>query len=160
MAVVVTRTLSAPPSKVWAVLEDFGGVANWSAGVEASPIIAGTPERGLGAERNCQLYDGNHINERLTELVPEKRLAIEVTDTSMPMKSAAGRFELVATPGGGTQVTMTMDYVVKFGPIGQLMDVLMLKRSMTASLNNLLAALDEHVETGKRIEKGWKPAAA
>jgi hypothetical protein len=55
---------------------------------------------------------------------------------------------------------MTMSYVVKFGLLGAAMDALMMKRMMTGSLNSLLAGLEEHLSTGKTIEKGWRPTAA
>lgn len=155
----VTRTLSHPPEHVWALLDEFGGVHRWSAGVESSPINAGTPERGVGAERTCQLYDGNHIQERVTQVIEGRRLALEVVETSMPLKSADGVFELVPTSGGGTELTMTFDYVVKFGLLGRAMDGLMLRRMMTGSLTRLLAALDEHLKTGELIGKGWAPPA-
>lgn len=126
---------------------------------ESSPINAGTPERGVGAERHCHLYDGNHIQERVTQLVEGQRLALEVFDTSMPLRSADAVFELAPTPNGGTELTMTFTYVVKYGLLGKAMDGLMLRRMMTASLTRLLAALDDHLKTGAVIERGWNPPA-
>jgi uncharacterized protein YndB with AHSA1/START domain len=157
--IVVTRELDHSANLVWSVLEDFGGVHRYSAGVEASPINPGTPEHGVGAERRCALYDGNHIQERVTESVEERLLSLEVFDTSMPIQSAAVRFDLEES-GGGSVLTMTMEYVVKYGLIGRAMDAMMMERMMTKSLTSLLAGLDEHLSTGKQIEKGWQPAQA
>jgi hypothetical protein len=156
----VSQTMNHSVDRVWSALEDFGGVHRWSAGVEASPINAGTPDSGVGAERNCALYDGNYIQERVTESVEKERLALEVFDTSMPIKSANAWFDLEATSDGGSKLDMTMDYVVKFGIVGKAMDAVMLKGAMTKSLTNLLAALDAHLTTGEHIEKGWQPAKA
>ncbi|MEM6990051.1 MAG: SRPBCC family protein [Myxococcota bacterium] len=156
----ISRTLRHSPEDVWSVLEEFGAIHRWSASVESSPINAGTPERGVGAERNCHLYDGNHIQERVTQVVEGRRLALEVFDTSLPVKSADAAFELSPTSDGGTELSMTFDYVVKFGLLGKAMDGLMLRRGMTASLSRLLAALDEHLETGAVIPNGWTPSAA
>ncbi|MFT7625751.1 MAG: hypothetical protein ACI9WU_004942 [Myxococcota bacterium] len=158
--ITVSRNVAQSPSQVWAVLADFGGVHRFSAGVERSPINAGKPDTGVGAERNCQLYDGNHIQERITEFLPEQRLALEVFDTSMPIKTAGAAFDLASSASGGTAVTMTMDYVVKFGPLGVVMDALMMKRAMTTSLDRLLAGLDYHLTSGATISKGWRPDAA
>ena len=157
--ITVSRKLSAPVAKVWEVLSDFGGVHTWSAGVEESPINDGTPTSGVGSERNCQLYDGNHIQERVTQSIELKQLSIEIFETSMPMKRAEAVFALSPAPGGGTDVKVTMDYTVKYGPIGAAMDVLMMRRMMTGTFNNLLASLDHHVTTGEAIGKGWKPLA-
>jgi hypothetical protein len=155
----VSRPLAFPVEQVWEKLSDFGGIHRYSAGVQASPINPGTPERGLGAERNCQLYDGNHIQERVTEAVQNRSLALEVFDTSMPLKSATARFDL-SPAGDGCVLEMTMEYQVKYGPVGWLMDAMMLNRAMTGSLSNLLAGLEAHLRTGDDIPKGWRPASA
>jgi uncharacterized protein YndB with AHSA1/START domain len=154
----VSRTMGHPVDKVWSTLADFGGIHRYSGSVEVSPINEGTPDKGLGAERRCQLYDGNHIQERVTEFTEGSRLALEVFDTSLPMKSAAARFDLQPTPDGGCELTMTMEYVVKFGIIGRALDAVMMRKEMIKSLTLLLAGLDEYAKTGEAIEKGWKPA--
>lgn len=91
--------------------------------------------------------------------MPEEQLGIEVFETSMPIKTAGASFELTDSASGGTKVTMTMDYVVKFGPIGIVMDALLMRRAMTTSLDRLLAGLDYHLTTPKEIGKGWTPTA-
>ena len=53
---------------------------------------------------------------------------------------------------------MTMDYDMKWGPLGWLMNVLMLRPIMGKLLASVLAGLDHHLVTGERIEKGWKAA--
>ena len=159
MSVVsVEREIDAPVPKVWAALSDFGGVHRYHSAVERSPINEGTPSSGVGSERTCHLYDGNHVQERVTESVPEQKLSVEIFETSMPLKSAVGTFTLSPTPSGGTQVELSMDYVVKYGPAGKLMDVLMVKRMLTPNLNRMLAGLDHHLETGETVEEGWAPA--
>ncbi|MFT7680286.1 MAG: hypothetical protein ACI8QC_004292 [Planctomycetota bacterium] len=156
----VTRAMGVPVDATWAALEDFGGVHRYSAGVERSPINAGTPASGVGAERVCHMYDGGFIEERVTSSVKNKRMEILIVTSSMPLKRANAAFDVVSTADGGTDVTMTMTYVMKFGPLGWLMDKLMVKRAMTRSLNGLLAALGHHLTTGEPIGKGWKPAVA
>ena len=127
----VVRAMKHKVETVWLALENFGEVHRFSAGVESSPVNSGMPKRGVGAERNCHLYDGNHIEERVTESVEQKRLVIEVIGTSMPMKSATARFELKESRLGDCELSITMDYVVKFGIVGKAIDSLLLKRMMT-----------------------------
>jgi uncharacterized protein YndB with AHSA1/START domain len=156
----VVRNIPAPIDQVWEALSDFGGVYRYSAGVESSPITAGTPERGVGAERICHLYDGNHIEERVTGSIDKEQLSVKIVQSSMPIKSADGVFDLVSTAEGGTQVTITMTFVAKFGPLGWLMDKLMMNKAMTKSLAGMLAALEHHLATGEVVEKGWTEAVA
>ncbi len=158
--IAVSRTLSFPVTRVWTALADFGGVHRYSAGVESSPINPGTPATGVGAERNCKLYDGNNIQERITEFVDNERLGIEVFQTSMPIKRAQVQFQLVSTKDSGCELSMTMDYTLKFGLVGKLMDAMMMKAAMTKSLARLLAALEQHLTTGEEIRQGWTPKVA
>ncbi|MCO4746122.1 MAG: SRPBCC family protein [Proteobacteria bacterium] len=157
-SITLNRTVDAPVERVWGVLSDFGGIHRYHPGVETSPITAGTPSSGVGSERVCNLYDGNNLRERVTESVHGKRLVIEVVDSSMPMKSAGGAFDLRATGEGKTELTITMDYALKFGALGMIMDKLVLERSMTKALDAMLAGLNQHMRTGETIGKGWKPA--
>lgn len=154
--ITVSRRVEAPVAKVWSALSDFGGVHRFSAGVESSPIKEGTPSSGVGAERLCTLYDGNHIQERVTESVDLKKLSIEVFDTSMPLSSADATFEVSPVAGGGTDVTVTMAYAVTFGPLGMAMDALVMRRAMRTSFGNLLAGLDHHLATDDIIGQNWK----
>jgi ribosome-associated toxin RatA of RatAB toxin-antitoxin module len=157
--VVVSHIVSSPVANVWAVLADFGGIHHFSAGVQSSPINDGTPSTGVGAERNCHLYDGNNIQERITEFVENRRIGIDIFQTSMPLKTASASFELEPAEGG-CKVTMTMDYEVKYGILGKAMDAMMMKGMMTKNLGGLLRTLDEHLVTGEDIPKGWKPSRA
>ena len=140
------------------MLADVGGIHRYHSGVETSPINEGTPASGLGAERTCHLYDGNHIQERVVESIDEQKLSIEIFETSMPLKDALGVFTLTALPSGGTLVTVTMQYAVKYGLIGKVMDILMLNRMLGPAMNQLLTGLDHHITTGETVGKGWKPS--
>ncbi|MFT5432938.1 MAG: hypothetical protein ACI9OJ_003642 [Myxococcota bacterium] len=155
----IHRDINQPAKRVWEILADFEGVYRFSAGVEASPINAGTPNTGVGAERNCRLYDGNNIQERITQFVDGERLELEVFETSMPLTHAAAQF--VVTPrGSGCTVAVDMQYTVKWGVVGRIMNALMLQRAMVGSMTRLLAGLDSYATTGQPIEKGWAPAKA
>ena len=155
--VTASREIAVPVSKVWATLSDFGGIHRYNASVESSPINEGTPSSGTGAERTCRLYDGNHIQERVVESVNEEKLTIEIFETSLPIKNSHGTFTLTSLPAGGTRIAVSMHYVVKYGPIGMLMDFVMMKRMLGGGMSGLLAGLDHHISTGETIEKGWTP---
>ena len=73
------------------------------------------------------------------------------------MKNANGTFTLTSIGGGRTQVDVSMEYKAKYGPVGVVLDLLMLKRMLGPSLDRLLAGLDHYITTGETIGKGWKP---
>ena len=153
----VSRTLPQPPAEVWATLADFGGISRWAAGIESSPINPGAPERGLGAERYCTLYDGNHLQERIVEFTDGESMTIDVFETSMPLKTSRFRFDVEAA-SAGTTLSVTGAYDVKFGLVGKVMDSLVMKKMMGKNFAGLLASLEHHLATGEEIGQGWKPA--
>jgi hypothetical protein len=46
----------------------------------------------------------------------------------------------------GTRITQALEYEVKFGPFGWLLDHLVMKRKLTASLDEVFSALVRHAE--------------
>ena len=50
---------------------------------------------------------------------------------------------------GGTRITQSLEYQVKFGPLGWLLDRLVMKRKLTAALNDVFASLARYAERGR-----------
>jgi hypothetical protein len=48
--------------------------------------------------------------------------------------------------GGGTRITQSLEYQVKFGPFGGLLDRIVMKRKLTATLDAVFASLARHAE--------------
>lgn len=47
---------------------------------------------------------------------------------------------------GGTRITQSLEYQVKFGPLGWLLDRMVMKRRLTATLDGVFASLARHAE--------------
>ena len=150
--ITAEHTYAATPAQIWAKLDDFGGIANFHPLVESSDVPEGKPSCGLGAERTCKFYDGkNFVRERVIESVPEQRMVVSIYEGSMPVDKAVATFELEPAVRGGTHVTMSMSYTPKFGFMGRMMNALVMERKFTGMLELLLAALDEHLRTGRPV---------
>ena len=68
------------------------------------------------------MADGkNFLKEEIVEYIPHERLVIDIYDGSMPVESGTAAFDLKALNSGHTKVTMTMDFVPKFGVAGKVM---------------------------------------
>jgi len=158
--ITVTRSLPSTPAQVWEVLRDIAGIENFHPVVQSSPLNAGSGPDGLGASRTCTFYDGNHVVEEVVGWDEGRSMTIEIVDGSMPIQPGARAHIEVTPEGTGTQVAFTMDYTVKFGPLGAVMNVLMMKRQFAKVIDGLLAGLDVHVRTGERIGPDFDAAAA
>jgi ribosome-associated toxin RatA of RatAB toxin-antitoxin module len=157
--VTVTATVHSPIARVWDAIADVGTIADWHPGVEASPVL--TENRtGLGAARRVELYDGSSAVETVTELVEGRRVTVLMSEHSMPMNHAAATFEIEADGADRTQVTFSIDYTMKFGPVGWLLNALMLRGVLNKLFANVLDGLDHHLKTNEPIGKGWTAAAA
>jgi len=153
-----TVTVHAPLARVWDTLADVGTIAQWHPGVERSPVLS-THRTGLGAARLVELYDGTSVVEEVTSLDEGRSVTVSMSEFEMPLSRGAATFEVEADGDGRTLVTMTMDYEMKYGPVGWLMNVVMMRPIMGKLLPSVLSGLDHHLVTGEHIGKNWVAAA-
>ncbi len=119
---------------------------------------------GVGASRHMDLQNpSGYLEERVIEWKDGEGYTLEVTKTNAPIKTATGGMWLEPN-GEGTIVVATQDYQVKFGPIGTLLDKLIMGRLFRKGVTGYLAGLKYHVETGElvgtKLPKGAREAAA
>ncbi len=154
------RTLPHDPQTVWQSIADFGGIHRFHPLVDKSPINAGAPSTGLGAERTCHFHDGNEIKERVVAFEDGRSLDVDIYEGTMPLASARARLEVIPSPNGRTTVRMSMEYTPKFGVLGKAMDALMMRRKFGSILDSVLAGLDHHLTTGETIGPKFRPSKA
>lgn len=151
-------TVHAPLDRVWETIADVGTIAEWHPGVERSPVVS-THRTGLGAVRRVELYDGTSAVEEVTSLDDGRALTVTMSEHTMPFCHGAATFEVESDGDDRTLVTMTMDYEMKYGPLGWLMNAVMLRPIIGKLLASVLSGLDHHLVTGEQIGKGWAAAS-
>ncbi|MBN4049460.1 SRPBCC family protein [bacterium AH-315-N03] len=149
-----TATVRAPLARVWETIADVGTIAEWHPGVERSPVLS-ADRTGLGAIRRVELYDGTSAVEEVTSLDEGRSITLSMSDFTMPLSRGAATFEVEADGDDRTLVTMTMDYEMKYGPLGWLMNAVMLRPIMGKILASVLSGLDHHLVTGEHIGQNW-----
>jgi uncharacterized protein YndB with AHSA1/START domain len=115
--VKVERTLTTPPSSVWAVLADYPNIVDWNDGIKNSFAIGDATE-GVGAQRQTELVpDGKMtMRETVSEWVPEEKMVIAIDKIEkMPVKHATMTFTLSGTDT--TSFAMHYAYEPKGGPL-------------------------------------------
>lgn len=141
--VSVERTIDAPVEEVWKTWDDFGNISAFHPLLKSSHLL-GNQQTGKGATRQCDLKDGNRIQERIIEYVPQQRLAVDIYDGTLPLSRAIVTF-LLKPVGRATHITMTIDFTPKFGPMGAVMIPLM-KPQFRKMMLTLLDGNAVHVE--------------
>ncbi len=137
-----TRVIKANKKDIRAVLEDFGNIGQWSSNVVSSDWIGDA--RGVGMERHCDIGGGKFLKERVTELTNDK-MVIEFYEHNMPLKRGQATFALGKKSKEGVPVTFSVDYQLKFGPIGTLMDKMMVGKMYNKVANDMLEDLEKAV---------------
>jgi uncharacterized membrane protein len=149
MAVTSSTNIDAPADQVWSVLADLGSIYKWNPGVAKSHTTSELTQ-GEGATRHCDLDDKNYLEERAFDWREGESFKIDVFESSMPLESNIVTFQ-IAPDADRTNVTVTVDYKLKYGPIGVIMDMLFAKRMLQNGFDDMMAGLKYHVETGELV---------
>ncbi len=142
-------TMNVIAEKAWGVLDYFGGVEKFSVGVESSPII-GNQATGLGAKRHCVFYDKSSVIEEIIDYQDKTSLKVVLSEFTMPMKTMYAGFRVEKRSDTQCEVFMHMNFVMKFGPLGALMG-LMMRPMMKSVQKKMLSGLAYHALTGNAI---------
>ncbi len=148
--VTVKKNINHSVEAVWSVLDDFGSAHRYNPAVETSEVIGSKPT-GVGAKRECHFYDGSSLKETITEYTPNQGYSFTLSDFSLPLKYAASRFEVSALGSDNSQLSITLEFEPKFGPVGWLMAKLMIRPKLTNALQGITKGLDDYQTTGQVV---------
>lgn len=137
---------ACPPERVWALLADLEAVQRYNPGVRHA-AVEGLQRAGVGARRSCDLLPRGRVLERVTHWEEGRALGLEVAESDWPIHFMRWITRLEAHERG-TRITQSLEYRVKFGPVGWLLDHLVMKRKLTATLDAVFASLVRHAEGG------------
>jgi ribosome-associated toxin RatA of RatAB toxin-antitoxin module len=152
-----TRIVNAASAPTWTAVSEMKAVRDWHPNV-ASVSLLSEHNSGVGASRRVHFQDGNSVVETVTE--ESEREFVSVAMTELPLlDEAVVTISMKEQSVGQTEVTFTVDYTVKYGPLGWLMNALMMKRVFKKIFGISLAGLAYHLETGELVTDSL-PAAA
>lgn len=138
----VSRRVDAPKEVVWAVLDDFSGIASWSAGIQKSYSTGDTEVvTGLGAERRCELGGSKILDERISAYTEGESMTIDVWNVEgLPLKSSKATFSVRSTGVNTAEASIGAEAVPKIpGFVVSLIGPLLSK----AVAKNFAGLLDE-----------------
>lgn len=144
MAIIHNKiTIKATPEQVWSVLADPARLDQYDPVTKKSELISKLTS-GLGAERKCETATG-WFKDKITEWQPYEKLTFTLTGCNQPMKNLVHSYTLRKV-GNETEVSQIMNYTMKFGIIGKLLDVLIGKRQSDKQIKLFFNGLKEYVE--------------
>ena len=138
---------NCPPERVWALLSDLEAVRRYNPTVRTA-AVQGLRRTGVGAVRACDLVPKGRVVERVTHWEDGRAVGIELAESDWPIHFMRW-ITRVEPAGNSTQIKQSLEYKVKFGPLGWLLDNLVMKRKLTSTLDDVFASLVKHAEGGK-----------
>lgn len=144
MATIYNKiTMNASPEEIWNVLADPARLDQYDPVTKKSELISKLTT-GLGAERKCETATGWFM-DKITDFQPYERLTFTLTGCSQPMKSLTHSYSLKKV-GDQTEVSQVMQYTMKLGIIGKLIDALIGKRQSDKQIKLFFKGLKDYVE--------------
>lgn len=147
--------IDASPEQIWEILSDLGEVMNYHPYVNKSYYVSDEKE-GVGASRICEFNNGMKLNETAANWQEGEAYDLNVDileGPKPPVKDSVGTLR-VQPNGGGAVVTMEVRYQTKYGPVGSLMDVMMVRPQYSKMVPNILRGLKHYAETGEAVDTG------
>lgn len=139
-------TINTSIDKIWNILTDLELLDKYDPTVKKSTLIS-TEKTGIGAKRKVNMLDGkNWFDEKVTIFEPGKALTYQLTDCTFPVKDLkhSYSFEIIDNQ---TKVKQVMEYTVKFGLLGKLLDSLMIRKQSDTGIKKFIAGLKHFAET-------------
>lgn len=101
MRVERSAVLQGSAEQVWALLADFGRVADWHPFVADSKIENGLSGRHIGAVRHLVLQDGGVIRETLLAMSDRERyFTYDILESPLPVENYVATLRLWPITGG------------------------------------------------------------
>ena len=144
-----SHTINAALAPTWAAVSKMGAVENWHPNV-ASEAILSVADAGIGASRRVEFQDGNSAVETVTEESALEFTTMELAEVPL-LKDAKVTISTKEKGAGTTEVTFSINYGVKMGPLGWLLDAAMMKRVFGKAFESALEGLCYHLETGEFV---------
>ena len=144
-----TIKINHPSQGTWKVVSNLGDIYIFHPGVSKSYYTTEQTE-GVGAARICELLPMGKVLETATEWVDGKSFLLKVDpiEKAPPVKNFTGKLEVNAIDTDQTEVSLTVNYDMKLGLTGKLLNKLILKSKMESSIEDLLKGLKVHLEQG------------
>ena len=135
-------TINASKEKVWEVIADFGNVYKWTPSVVKSYYTT-QATAAVGAARHCDIVGGFAVEESITGWEEGSRMDIDVEGAGPTMHVSWS----VSPAGDGAVATLTVEFEMD----GAEADRIALEERMRYIMDQSLAGLKYHVETGEVI---------
>jgi uncharacterized protein YndB with AHSA1/START domain len=140
-----TIHIDASPDRVWAALSRLDALHEYDPGI-AKSVLRTEQREGVGADRQCDIKAGGWFRERVTAWQPGRELELTLYACTLPVRRLRHHYTLTAE-AGGTRIDQVQEYALKYGPLGAILDALVVKRKWDAGVKSFFAGLKRYIES-------------
>uniref|UniRef100_A0A7S3E803 SRPBCC family protein n=1 Tax=Rhodosorus marinus TaxID=101924 RepID=A0A7S3E803_9RHOD len=156
MHVKVIQELGIPAAEAWKLMADFNNIQHVHPMVVSVDQL-GSKERGVGAIRKCNFYDGGSIQERVTLWDDQNmKYQIQFMNGTLPLNSNTTSMIVEEVDSANCRMICDVEYDPKYGLIGKIMAILFLNRKFGSILGDMLAGVQYYAENHEDVPEGWK----
>jgi ribosome-associated toxin RatA of RatAB toxin-antitoxin module len=138
-------TINAPIGKIWAALANIEELEKYDPAVKKSTALSAL-KSGPGATRKVDMRDDkNWFQEKVTIYRPNEAIEFELTACSFPVHQLKHTYSFHPT-GNQIIVKQVMQYRIKYGLLGKIMDSFMIRKKSDNGIKLFLAGLKSYVE--------------
>jgi Polyketide cyclase / dehydrase and lipid transport len=138
---------SASPEKLWRCLSDLTMVQNYNPTI-LNAKLSGNMPAGLGTLRECELKPKGRVLERVSVWEAGKAIGLEVVESDWPITKMSW-VTRITPKDGGSVLSQNLEYGMKFGPVGWLLNALVMKRNIKKNVGEALSGLIQIAEREK-----------
>lgn len=124
------------PEALWSVIADLSSVAKTNSAVRSVAVV-GDKQGGIGAMRRCELRPKGTVTERVCAYDEGRAIGFEIVESDWPVVAMSWVTKVVPR-SDGARLDQVLDYKMKFGPIGWLLNVLVMRRALERNIGEAL----------------------
>lgn len=138
--------INASLEKVWNAVKDPGEIHRFHPLIERSYMITGNNE--IGSKRYCKLKPMGVMEEEVIDRVDMEGFTMQVTNGKMlpPYVFMKGALSIAAVGTTVTKVDFCFSYKLKYGALGRLVDMLLVRPQFKIAPTKYVTGLKEYVE--------------
>jgi ribosome-associated toxin RatA of RatAB toxin-antitoxin module len=138
-------TIDASVEKIWDALSNIENLEKYDPTVKEANAISQL-KSGVGAARKVLMKDGkNWFEEKCTLSKANESLAYELTACSFPIHQLKHSYSFRQL-GDQVQVKQVMEYEVRYGWVGKILDVLVIRKQTENGIKKFFSGLKNYLE--------------
>jgi len=141
---VYTVEINASKAEAWKILADFSNL-DWTLGVTGSHYL-NDKRACIGMTRHCDLVGNKYIVERITRWDEGIGFTYILDEASDPVTNDSYVTWQLNGNDAKSTATFEVNYQLKYGIIGKIMNVLMAKKKFTKQITEFMGEFKKHVE--------------